>query len=83
MSEALKLMLTGMSTVFFILIMVVLLGNLIIIVTNKFSVAPISSPVKIENNSRKVDSSKLAAIVSAVDIATKGKGRVSSIEKIK
>ena len=83
MTEALKLLLTGMGTVFFILIMVVLLGNLIIMVTNKFATTPVEAiPVKSGSNSGLIESNKLAAIVSAVDIATSGKGKVSSIEKI-
>ena len=82
MTEALKLLLTGMGTVFFILIMVVLLGNLIIIITNKFAINQLAvSPVQSKADSSAIDPKKLAAIVSAVDIITKGKGKVSSIEK--
>ncbi|MBN2635837.1 MAG: OadG family protein [Prolixibacteraceae bacterium] len=82
MAEALKLLLTGMSTVFFILIMVVLLGNLIIIVTNKFTVTTIPTPVQSKTNTNEIEPAKLAAIVSAVDITTKGRGKVSSIERM-
>ena len=83
MAEALKLLLTGMSTVFFILIMVALLGNLIIIITNKFAVSHVTvSPVESKSNSNLIESQKLAALVSAVDIVTKGKGKISSVEKI-
>ncbi len=83
MTEALKLMLTGMSTVFFILIMVVLLGNLIIRITNKFATIPVA-PTNIGGKLNSIiEPSKMAAIVTAVDISTKGKGKVSSIEKLK
>lgn len=79
MAEALKLMLTGMSTVFFILIMVVVLGNIIIRITNKFAVAPVTHTSGSESE---IEPSKLAAIISAVEITTLGKGKVTSIEKM-
>lgn len=82
MSEAFKLMLTGMSTVFFILIMVVVLGNLIIRITNRFEVVPVNAPVKAGSNQSEIAPSKLAAIVSAVQITTKGKGTITSVEKM-
>ena len=83
MSEALKLMLTGMSTVFFILIMVVVLGNLIIQLTNKFAVAPVTLTDGADKSKTEIEPSKLAAIVSAVEISTKGKGNVTMIERMK
>jgi len=83
MNEALKLMLTGMSTVFFILIMVVVLGNLIIRLTNKFASAPLVPTALASRSTAEITPSKLAAIVSAVEITTKGKGKVTSIEKLK
>ncbi|QIA09038.1 OadG family protein [Draconibacterium halophilum] len=82
MNEALKLMLTGMSTVFFILIMVVVLGNLIIRITNRFAVAVVENPTSSGSSQSEINPSKLAAIVSAVQITTKGKGSVTSVEKM-
>ncbi|WP_319269160.1 OadG family protein [uncultured Draconibacterium sp.] len=82
MNEALKLMLTGMSTVFFILIMVVVLGNLIIRITNRFAVATVESPTAAKPVQSQISASKLAAMVSAVEITTKGKGRITSVEKM-
>lgn len=83
MAEALKLMITGMGTVFFILVMVVVLGRLIIKVTNKFEVAPLAQTgSKKVVHSSAIAPSKLAAIVSAVDITTNGKGKVTSVEKM-
>lgn len=82
MTEALRLMLTGMSTVFFILIMVVVLGNLIIRITNKFTVAPLAPTENANNAKSEIDPAKLAAIVSAVQVTTFGKGKVTSIEKV-
>ena len=83
MNEALKLMLTGMSTVFFILIMVVVLGNVIIRITNRFAVAVVGQSGAAATSQQEINPSKLAAIVSAVEITTKGKGSVTSVEKIK
>ncbi|HYQ58519.1 MAG TPA: OadG family protein [Draconibacterium sp.] len=83
MNEALKLMLTGMSTVFFILIMVVVLGNIIIRVTNRFAVVVADAPSRAPQAQNEINASKLAAIVSAVEITTKGKGRITSVEKMK
>lgn len=82
MAEALKLMLTGMSTVFIILIMVVLLGNLIIQLTNKFAPAPLTLTGNKTGNSPGIDSKKMAAIVSAVQVTTKGRGNITSIKKM-
>lgn len=81
MSEVLKLVLTGMGTVFFILIMVVLLGNLIIRITNTFSPA-IPVQASSNNGSSEIEPAKLAAIVSAVESVTRGKGMVTSVKKI-
>jgi len=83
MNEALKLMLTGMSTVFFILIMVVVLGNIIIRITNKFAVVTATHTGGRTLMPGDIEPKKLAAIVSAVEISTKGKGKITSIEKVK
>jgi oxaloacetate decarboxylase gamma subunit len=82
MAEALELMLTGMSTVFIILIMVVVLGNLIIKLTNKFASAPVTLTGNKAGNIPGIDSKKMAAIVSAVQLVTKGRGNVTSIKKV-
>lgn len=81
-STAIMLMLVGMITVFAMLVIVFLVGNMIISVTNSIykepdtPKIPVAKPVNIE-------SQKLAAIVSSVNMVTSGKGRVISIEKIK
>lgn len=84
MNTALGLLLVGMITVLIILCLVVVIGNLVIRLTNRF-IPVTSDPAGGESGSRgsagKVDSKKLAAIVAAVDVATKGKGRVDSIDK--
>ncbi len=80
-SEAVKLMLTGMSTVFVILILVVILGNLIVIVTNRLYVeSPVASSLNQEEH-RELSPQQLAAIVATVEALTGGKGKVASVEK--
>lgn len=81
MSEAIKLMLTGMGTVFVILILVVVLGNLIVIVTNKLSVEQLLVPKRNQISGNEISSQKLAAIIATVEAITGGKGKVSSIKK--
>jgi oxaloacetate decarboxylase gamma subunit len=76
-------MITGTSTVFFILIMVVVLGNLIIRLTNKFALVPLAVTELASPKKAGIEPAKLAAIISAVEITTKGKGKVTSIEKMK
>jgi len=81
MAQVIELIFTGMGTVFFMLIMVVLLGNLIIRLTNKY--APVVDVQTVSDSKPSAtNSAKIAAIVSAVDIVTGGKGRVNSIEKM-
>ena len=81
MSEVIKLILTGMGTVFFILIMVVILGNIIIRITNMLASAIPVQPAT-DSGSSEIEPAKLAAIVSAVETVTRGKGKVTSVEKI-
>lgn len=83
MAEAVKLLVTGMSTVLLILIFVVLLGNLIIIVTNKFGGVSGALTESSNRENQQVDPKKLAAVIAAVDVVTKGKGNITSIQKSK
>jgi len=78
---ALQLLGVGMITVFAILFLVVFIGNSIIRFVNRFVgeelvVAPPKKEVQ-----QVIDQQKMAAIVSAVQIVTQGKGRVVKVEK--
>ena len=80
---AFEMMGVGMITVFVILSLVVLLGNLIIRFVNKYipeeitqKVQPPTVPVGV------INPKKMAAIVSAVKMLTGGKGHVIKIEKL-
>jgi oxaloacetate decarboxylase gamma subunit len=77
---ALTLLLVGMLTVAFILILVVLFGNLLIRFVNKYF--PEEVKVVTTKSSSTLDSRKVSAIVAAVDVFTRGKGKVNKIEKI-
>lgn len=84
LNTALGLLVVGMVTVFIILWLVVVIGNLVIRLTNRF--IPVADPTagKAGNggiSGKRVHSKKLAAIVAAVDVVTQGKGNVESIGK--
>lgn len=80
LNEALGLLAVGMITVVIILGLVVVIGNLVINLTNRF----------IQDGKRTGDSNlsgklvhtkKVAAIAAVVDVITRGSGRVDTIEK--
>lgn len=80
-STAFMLLTVGMITVFTILALIVLFGNVLISLVNKF--IPEERIAKVINHAAQgsMDPMKMAAIVSAVDIVTEGKARVTSITK--
>lgn len=75
MSTALALLVTGMLTVFLVLWLVVIAGNLLIRWVNRFAPDEQNSTTKI------IDPRKIAAINAAVEIFTHGTGSVTSIER--
>ncbi len=84
LNTALGLLVVGMVTVFIILCLVVVIGNLVIRLTNRF--IPVAVPVTAKPGNggsieRKAHPKKLAAIIAAVEVVTRGKGHVDSIEK--
>ena len=79
-TTAFMLLLVGMITVFLILASVVIAGKLIIYIVNKYFPAEIQAQIK-ESITGTINSNKLSAIVSVVDIVTKGKGMITRIEK--
>ncbi len=83
MGIALELLGVGMVTVFIILALVVILGDLIIRFVNKFMPEPEKvSAAKSTVSVPEINSKKIAAIVSAVSKVTNGGGRVVNIEKL-
>lgn len=82
MNEALSLLLIGMLTVFVILSLVIVIGNTVIRFTNRYW--PQTKFVHYEHDSLEAKAAKaklMAAIAAAVDVASEGKGHISSIEK--
>jgi Na+-transporting methylmalonyl-CoA/oxaloacetate decarboxylase gamma subunit len=79
-----NLMVIGMITVSIVLTLVVLCGNLLINLVNKYIPEEEQRPLQtttIQTSSSSIESKKLSAIVAAVDWATKGKGKITKIEK--
>jgi oxaloacetate decarboxylase (Na+ extruding) subunit gamma len=81
MATALQLMFIGMLTVFLILLLVVVIGNLIVRFVNKY--VHESVIVQKSNNVelQAIEPRKMAAIVSAVQIVTSGRGKVVKVDK--
>ncbi|HCC86101.1 MAG TPA: oxaloacetate decarboxylase [Porphyromonadaceae bacterium] len=80
LNEALGLLAVGMVTVVIILCLVVVIGNLVINLTNRF--IPDDKRTGDSNLSGKlVNTKKVAAIAAVVDVITRGSGRVDTIEK--
>ena len=79
---ALMLLAVGMITVFTILALIVVVGNILISLVNKYiPESKISKVVRIAASGA-IDSRKMAAIVSAVDVISGGTANVTSITKV-
>jgi oxaloacetate decarboxylase gamma subunit len=78
---AFQLLGVGMITVFLILFLVVLLGNVIIWFVDRFFPEVEIIAAAPSARSSAVDANKMAAIVAAVQLVTNGKGRVVKVEK--
>ncbi len=79
LNSTLELAATGMITVFTILGLVVVVGNLLIGFVNRF--APASEPSQSTSSSR-LDSKKIAALTAAVEMFTRGRGKITDIKKL-
>ena len=79
-SNAFLLLVIGMITVFIVLSLVVLVGNLLIKVVNKIAKDPIP-PAKL--SMPRVSNKKLALLAAVVHQATEGRGTIEKVERIK
>ncbi len=80
LSEALSIMIIGMITVILILISIVFIGNVIIRLSNKYVPEEL---VKLKvNKTGEPSNNAIAAIKAAIDIVTKGRGKVTNIKKL-
>ncbi len=80
LSNAFTIMIVGMVTVFLILCLVVLIGNVLIRLTNKFWPETEVSKKEVATTTVNSDGA-IAAIIAAVDVVTKGKGKITKISK--
>lgn len=76
-SSALTLLGIGMITVFVVLLLVVVTGNVLIMVVNRLA------PTPLHDQHGKTDGNHIAAITAAVEVFTQGKGNITRIEKEK
>jgi oxaloacetate decarboxylase gamma subunit len=79
-NEAVSIMLVGMVTVFFILFVIVGIGNVIIRLSNKY--LPEETGKEKAQKSKNPSNNTYAAIEAAIEIVTKGKGKVTNTKKI-
>jgi oxaloacetate decarboxylase gamma subunit len=77
LGTALTLLLVGMVTVFAVLTLVVLVGQIMIGVVNRWM--PVVQTVAPKNE---VSQQTMAVLAATVDQITAGKGRISNIEKL-
>lgn len=80
-STAIMLLAVGMITVFTILALIVVFGNFLISLVNKYFPETKVTTIVQKATDAAIDSSKMAAIISAVDVITEGKAKVTSITK--
>ena len=81
-STAFMLLAVGMITVFTILALIVLFGNILISLINKYLPEQKIGRIVGQAVQGSIDPKKMAAIVSAVDVVTGGKAKVTSITRV-
>lgn len=83
-STAILISIVGMLTVFGILGLVVLTGNSLVRIVNRY--APIPAKVKqnpnISSSASSISQKKIAVITAAVSAVSRGKARIEKIEKV-
>jgi oxaloacetate decarboxylase gamma subunit len=79
-NEALIITAVGMITVFFILFLIIFIGNLLIRFANKYlpEEVVVKKTSKSDGNSTQI----YQAIEAAIDVFSKGKGKVTNIRKL-
>ncbi|OQB30505.1 MAG: oxaloacetate decarboxylase subunit gamma [Bacteroidetes bacterium ADurb.Bin174] len=80
LNEALIITVVGMVTVFFILFLIIFVGNLLIRFCNKY----LPEEVRVKKSDKSDDRAPQIhrAIEAAIDVFTKGKGKVTNIRKL-
>ena len=80
LNEAFSIMAVGMITVIFILFLIILIGNLIIRLSNRY--LPEENVVTKAKKTSDLSGNTYKAIEAAIELITKGKGKVTKITKI-
>lgn len=81
-SNALVLLAIGMITVFLILALVVISGNILIKLVNKYTPEPTKKFLRNDRSATVTAPETLAVIATAVKTVTAGHGKVESIQKV-
>jgi oxaloacetate decarboxylase gamma subunit len=81
-SNALVLLVIGMITVFLILALVVISGNILIKLVNKYTPEPTKKFLRNDRSATVTAPETLAVIATAVKTVTAGHGKVESIQKV-
>ncbi len=81
LSTGLLLLFVGMGTVFCVLWIVVATGKLLIVAVNRFAI-PGDHPLPPDARHPDPSGAKIAAITSAVEAITGGKGQITHIERL-
>ncbi len=79
MNEALSLLVVGMMMVFLILFLVVIIGNVVVLLTNRY--IPVVEKPTDSGAGKGINPKKVAVIAAVVDMITGGAGKVDSIQK--
>ncbi len=82
LSEALILLAIGMITVFLILALVVVSGNILIKIVNKYAPEPSKKLTRASRSATGTAPEVVAAITAVVETVTAGQGRIESIKKV-
>lgn len=83
MNEGLVIFIVGMITVFTVLLLVVLTGRVLVNLVNRFYVEPNINYAATEQpySNEVIAPEKIVAITAAVQMVTKGKGKITKIVK--
>ncbi len=82
LTDSLQLMGVGLATVFSVLLLIILLGNLLILLINKYAPEEEKPKVAVSNAVQAVDANVAMAINMAISKLTGGKSKADKIEKI-
>lgn len=81
-NTAITLMVIGMTTVFFILALVVGSGKTLIIIVNKFFPEQKPTRIPVFEPKSTIPKAKIAVLMAVVEEVTKGRGQILDIKKI-